>query len=56
MSSLKDQADVGIPVILERDYWTAEDERVKAGTEIHVSKSVAANLINKGVARRNDPL
>jgi hypothetical protein len=46
----------GIPVILERDYWDSEDHRLKAGTEITVSKAVAADLISKGVARRNDPL
>lgn len=50
------QSKTGVPLILERDYWTEEDTRVAAGTEIYLPAGRAAELINKGVARRNDPL
>lgn len=46
----------GVPLILERDYWAGEDDRRAAGSEIHLPKAQAQELINKGVARRNDPL
>jgi len=45
-----------VEVKLERDYWTTEDNRLKAGTTISVARTKARELIANGVASRTDAI
>lgn len=46
----------GTPVILNRDYWNANGDRIAAGTKLNLNRNEAARLISEGVASRGDPL
>jgi hypothetical protein len=42
-----------IDVILLRDFWPADDQRVAAGTVVQVDVETAMDMVEKGLGKRD---